>query len=164
MNYRLKHFIIITCILKLASCSPSVRISTPEPVKIDVAMSVDVHNYHHLDESTSGEFDDPNSLSPHKRRRNRMAEVQNLKNDRVIGEGNDGLLHIRKTIEDKAYKDYTDQVVALENADRMEIFARHSKEFKKPKTIIIKESVQRSRDASFPGEWVQMDDDTWQQQ
>ncbi|MEM9444349.1 MAG: DUF1318 domain-containing protein [Verrucomicrobiota bacterium] len=153
-------FILTSCFL-LINCAPTIKIETPEPVVIDVNMSVDVHHHNHQTEETSGEADDPNSLSLDKRRLYRMAEVQNLKNDEVAGEGNNGLLHLRNKPIDPTYLEYAKTVINAENADRQELFEQQAKEEKKPLSVIIKEYVKRKQDASFPGEWVQSDDGTW---
>ena len=78
----------------LASCaSPTVNLSTPEPVKVDIEMRLDV--YQHAEKSGEQPDSQSSSADPAASRRNRMAEVQTLKNSRVIGEGKDGLLVLR---------------------------------------------------------------------
>ena len=71
----------------LIACAPSVRLSTPEPVKIDVNMKVEIVQ---KPSSANTQNQSPVAMS----RRNRMAQIQTLKDNRVIGENQNGYLTV----------------------------------------------------------------------
>lgn len=163
LNLKPHALILLVSSVIIINCTPTINLETKEPVVIDVNMTVDVNHYEHGKEETADVIEDPNSLSPLKRRHNRLAEVQTLKDDRRVGEANTGLLELRDKPSDPSYLEYTQRVVSAENADRREIFKQRAKEQNKPESVIMKEFVTRARDSSFPGEWVQMEDGTWKQ-
>ncbi|MFM8364778.1 MAG: hypothetical protein ACKOAS_06445, partial [Verrucomicrobiota bacterium] len=71
--------------LALASCkAPTVHLATPEPVKVDIAMRIDV--YQHGKEEEKKSTAAPKSADAAKERTNRLAEIQALKNSRIVGE------------------------------------------------------------------------------
>jgi hypothetical protein len=157
-----QHLQIITLLalpLLIMSCAPTVRLSTPDPVKIDVAMKVDV--YTHEEKSSGTNSSGGEEKTPQEERRDRMAEVQSLKNDRIIGEGKDGYLKIKNTPTDPVYADYTQRIISSENADRLILFEEDAKAKDKPTEVIAREFSKRAREASFPGEWVEKNDGTW---
>ncbi|MEM1158835.1 MAG: DUF1318 domain-containing protein [Verrucomicrobiota bacterium] len=149
----------VTVALLLVSCAPTIRLDTPDPVKIDVAMQVDV--YTHQEKSSGMAGADKENKTPRERRRNRMAEVQNLKNDRVIGEGNTGFLAVKNPPTDPVYADYAQKIVTLENEDRQLIFQAEASAEDKPADMVAKDFSKRARESSFPGEWIQQEDGTW---
>lgn len=146
-------------ILLVSGCAPTVRLDTPEPVKIDVAMKVDV--YTHQQESSGQAGAGKEKKTPRERRRHRMAEVQNLKNDRIVGEGNDGYLEMHTVPTDPTYADYAQRILAEENDDRKKIFDQQAEEKDKPVRQVAREFAQRAIEASFPGEWIQKPDGEW---
>lgn len=157
MNYYPTLSLIIAA--SLAACAPTVRLQTPEPVKIDVAMKVDVYTHQ---QASSGETSaETQRRTPRERRRFRMSEVQNLKNDRIIGEAADGFLKLRKTHVDPVYADYATRIITEENNDRAALFAEKEKEENKPIMVIAREFAKRARESSFPGEWIETESGEW---
>lgn len=148
-------------LLALASCAPTVNLGTPEPVKINVNMRADIYTHDDKDKPKTAANDE--SETPAQRRFNRRGEIQDLKNNRVVGEGNDGLLWIREEPKDAKYADYAKKTVAEENADRSAEFKSRSEELKKPLDVYIKDFAHKAYQASYPGEWVQKEDGTWEQ-
>jgi len=100
----------------LAGCSaPNVNLSTSEPIKVDISMRLDVYDHNKTPSKpapAAAQAQDPES-----RRRNRMADIQNFKNSRLVGEGRDGLVSIRVDTPGEA-GDYMRKTVAAENDDR----------------------------------------------
>lgn len=141
----------------MAACAPTVHLSTPEPVKIDVNMNVHVTT-EEVKKTVDGA--DPDQ-SPRQAIRNRMAEVQNLKNNRLVGEANNGLLEIKELPADPAYKDYVQRVVEEENRDRQAVIASEAEVRKMPVASLAREYARRKRESAFAGEWIQLDDGTW---
>jgi len=149
--------------LTLAACAPTVKLTTPEPVKIDVNMKVNVVT-EQSENPKSGEANAEkakNAASPQERRRLRMQEVQTLKSDSKIGEGNDGFLHIVEKATDKPYARYIDRIVTEENADRAAIFKQQASVENKSVSDIAKDFANRANQSSFPGEWVQDKNGKW---
>lgn len=146
-----------TCALALAACAPTVNLSTPEPVKIDVNMNVHVTT-EQVQKTIDGTDADH---SPRQAIRNRMAEIQNLKNNRLVGEANTGLLEIKDLPADPAYKAYVERVVQEENRDRQAVITAEAEARKMPVSSVAREYARRKRESSFAGEWIQMEDGTW---
>jgi hypothetical protein len=145
----------------LAGCAPSIQLETPEPIKFDVNMKVDVQN--HAAESQSATTDMDEKMTPREGRRYRMAEVQSLKNSKIIGEGNEGLLVMRNKPADDNYGLYAEKIMGEENTDRTQIFTDEQKISKKDIAAVKKEFADRARQAAFKGEWIQNDDGKWVQ-
>ncbi|NJK91035.1 MAG: YdbL family protein [Blastochloris sp.] len=99
--------------------------------------------------------------SPRLRQRNRITEIQSLKNDRIVGEAKNGLLVIKKLPIDPAYQEYSKKLVEAENADRGQIYQIEADAQNKPLSFIIAEYARRLRESAFPGEWVEQEDGTW---
>jgi uncharacterized protein YdbL (DUF1318 family) len=141
--------------LALAGCA-SVNLNTPEPLQVDVRMKVDVENKGGL--SAKAE-DSP--LSAAEERRMLSHQVQELKNDRKVGEGRDGLLVLKEVPQDPTYADYAKSVVTKENSARERLFAEKAEVEGKTAKEYAQEFAGRAREASYPGEWVQADDGKW---
>jgi uncharacterized protein YdbL (DUF1318 family) len=140
-----------------AGCAPTVNLSTPEPVKIDVNMNVHVTT-EEVKKTVDGADAD---YSPRQALRDRMAEVQTLKNNRLVGEANTGLMEVKELPADPAYKSYVERVVLQENQDRQAVINAEAEAKKLPVSVVAKDYARRKRESSFPGEWIQQDDGTW---
>jgi len=139
----------------LVGCSaPTVNLSTQDPIKVDIAMRLDVYQHN---KTTSPKTAPPADKSgdPENRRRNRMADIQNFKNSRLVGEGRDGLLSIRVETTGEA-GDYLRKTVAEENADRMALMlALAEKEKRSPQDIQAAQSDLWQK-RSFEGELIEV--------
>jgi uncharacterized protein YdbL (DUF1318 family) len=144
-------------VLALAACAPTVNLSTPEPVKIDVNMNVHVTT-EEVKKSVDGAEADH---SPRQALRERMAEIQALKNNRIVGEANTGLLEIKDLPADPAYRSYTERLVQEENRDRQAVIAADAEARKLPVSTVAREYARRKRESSFAGEWIQQEDGAW---
>jgi uncharacterized protein YdbL (DUF1318 family) len=140
--------------LLLGCSTPTVNLSTQDPIKVDIAMRLDV--YQHT-KATTLKTSPPadKSSDPESRRRNRMADIQNFKNSRLVGEGRDGLLSIRvDTVGDAG--DYVRKTVAEENADRMALMlSLAEKEKRNPQDIQSAQSALWQK-RSFEGELIEV--------
>ncbi|NDC80302.1 MAG: DUF1318 domain-containing protein [Verrucomicrobia bacterium] len=139
----------------LSGCA-SVNLTTSEPLQVDVKMKVDVDSKGALTSRA-----EPSPLSAAEERRNLSHPVQALKNDRKVGEGRDGFLVLRATPADAGYADFARETVARENEARKRLFQEKASIEGKTEKDYAREFAQRAREASYPGEWVQMDDGTW---
>ena len=121
--------------LALSGCtSIPIDVGTKDPVKVDIAMKVDV--YQHADPNGPKKTaPQPAPTDVAKSRRNRMGEIQVLKNSRLVGESHAGALEIR-TLPPGEYGDYVKTTVDAENSDRGRLIEKLAKEktspFRKP--------------------------------
>lgn len=140
----------------LAGCSPTVNLATPEPVKVDIGVRLDV--YQKTPPAKKGE---QSNIAIAANRRLRSGEIQQLKNDRVVGEDRDGYLALLKPPKDATYQAYAKKVVADENADRAFLYLSSAQAQSKPLEIIEGEYAKLWSDRAFPGESIQKEDGTW---
>jgi uncharacterized protein len=149
--------------LFLLSCTPTVRLDTPEPVRIDVNMKVEVTTKN-VNGSGATKFENADQdASPRLRQRNRITEVQSLKNDRLVGENKVGQLEVKKLPTDPAYQEYTKKIIDAENSDRRQIYQIEADAQNKPLSFIQTEYARRLRESAFPGEWIEQDNGVWSQ-
>lgn len=154
-----KTFLLLSPLI-LVACAPTIQIATPDPVKIDVNMRVDVVTRQEGGTPTPADKT-KKAETPQEGRRLRMQEVQGLKSDLKIGEGNDGFLHIVAKDMKGDYAAYVDRIVKEENADRDAIFKKQAGLENKPVEVIVKDFAERARQSSFAGEWIQDNEGVW---
>ena len=141
----------------LSGCSPTINLATPEPVKVDVNVRLDVYQK----TAATKVNDEQSSLEIAANRRQRSGEIQQLKNDGVIGEDRDGYPTLRRTPTDPKYLAYAQGVIAAETSDRSFLYLANAQAQNKPLELIEREYAQLWNDRAFPGEWVQKENGTW---
>jgi hypothetical protein len=94
-------------IMCLDGCAPTINIATPQPLKADIAVRLDVYEK----TSPTKAKDEQSSLEIAANRRLRSGEIQQLKNDGVVGEDRDGYLVFIRTPEDAKYLEYAKAIV-----------------------------------------------------
>ncbi len=157
---------ILSCCLVALACSLvsclkpfDVNVTTPEPIKVDLSM--DVHVYQHGQTDAKKDAALATFRSAMDSRRSRMSEIQELKNNRLVGENHLGTLTI-KTRPAGEYGDYVETTVTAENQDR-EILMAHEAEEKNVTVDQIREEQWRHwQRKSFPGEWIEVANDSGQ--
>lgn len=148
-------------LLLLAGCAaPTVNLATPEPIKVDIAMRLDV--YQHSKDAAKKTNPPAASLDPAEARRDRMAEIQTFKNSRLVGEGRDALLSIRVDTPGD-YGDFIRKTVDAENADRMALMKSESEKQKISLPQIQTRQARLAAKLAFKGEWIEVakDDGTF---
>ena len=139
--------------LLCACAGPTVNLATPDPIKVDIAMRLDV--YQHARESAK-QAADKSAPDPAAARRNRSADIQTFKNSRIVGEGRDALLSIRvETPGD--YGDYIRAAVRAENADRMALLKAEAERQKSALPDIQAKQAEINRNLAFKGEWIEVE-------
>lgn len=143
--------------LALAGCSSiPIDVGTKEPVKVDIAMKVDV--YQHADPSGPKKTAAlPPVTDVAKARRNRMGEIQILKNSRLVGENHAGALEVR-TQPPGEYGDYVKATVDAENSDRARLLEKLAKEKNIPLSQAERQQAELFQKGAFAGEWVEVAD------
>ncbi|MEM9282812.1 MAG: DUF1318 domain-containing protein [Verrucomicrobiota bacterium] len=139
-----------------ASCLPTfdVDVATPEPIKVDLSM--DVHVYQHGESNPADAKKQTTYREAMTSRRNRMAEIQELKNNRLVGENREGTLTLRNRPAGE-YGEYVSDTVSDENRDR-EILMRHEADEKGIALNQIREDQWKHwQRKSFPGEWIEVE-------
>ena len=155
-------FVVLTL---LASCKPfDVNVATPEPIKVDLDMDVHVYQHGKVDKKTSEAQETFRSAMD--ARRTRMEEIQELKNNRLVGENHLGELSVR-TKPAGEYGDYVVKTVSDENRDRVTLMKKEAEEKKVSLDQIRSEQWKHWQRKSFPGEWIEVEGDsggyTWEQ-
>jgi uncharacterized protein YdbL (DUF1318 family) len=144
-------------VLSVAGCSSiPINVGTTEPVKVDIAMKVDV--YQHADPGAAKKVvvqAPPADVA--KSRRNRMAEIQILKNSRIVGENHAGYLEVRNSPPGE-YGDYVRTVVDGENADRARLIEKLAKEKNLSVAETERQQAELFRKNAFTGEWIEEPD------
>lgn len=145
--------------LALSSCLDpfNVNVTTEEPVKVDLSM--DVHVYQHAAATTEkAATEQADYRAAMDTRRNRMAEIQELKNSRIIGENHLGKISIRNKPAGE-YGDYITKTVDDENRDREALIKHEAAEKDISITKVQQEQWRHWQRKSFPGEWIEVDDE-----
>lgn len=142
----------------LTGCLPTfdVDVATPEPIKVDLSMDVHVYQHGKTDEKKSAE--QATYRAAMDSRRNRMAEIQELKNNRLVGENHLGKLSIRNKPAGE-YGEYVVETVRAENADREVLMRNQAAEKDMPLAEIREEQWEHWKRKSFPGEWIEVRED-----
>lgn len=149
----------IASALLLASCSSfQVDLTSPEPIKVDVNMRLDMYQYKG-DEPGKKDEAEATYEEAVQRQRNRMAEIQTLKDNRFVGEDHRGLLNLREKPAGD-WGDYVERTVNMENEDRTILMRREAKESNRALHEVQDEQWKRRTSASYAGEWVELPGDT----
>lgn len=145
---------IATSILLAACAGPTVNLVTPEPIKVDIAMRLDVYQHAKEVAKNSNSTATP-ILEPADARKNRMAEIQTFKNSRLVGEGRDALLSIRVDTPGD-YGDFIRKTVDAENADRMALMKSDAERQKMNLPQIQSKQASLAAKLAFKGEWIEL--------
>ncbi|MEM1443298.1 MAG: DUF1318 domain-containing protein [Verrucomicrobiota bacterium] len=148
---------VLPALLSLSSCLPTfdVNVATPEPIQVDLAM--DVHVYQHGNADARSSEEQASYREAMNARRDRMQEIQELKNNRLIGENREGKIEIRNKPAGE-YGDYVAKTVRDENRDREFLMRREADEKGVSVSTIRDEQWRHWQRKSFPGEWIEVED------
>lgn len=154
MHWHTERLILFSATLTLAACKlPEVPITTPKPLEVNLNMRLDVYQYRG-DEPQDKEAL-KNASEATERMRNRMQEIQTLKNNQLVSENHRGLLQIREV----PAGDWGAQVkkaVAAENEDRMLLMRQKAKESNRPLYEIEGEQWRLRSEQAETGEWIEI--------
>jgi len=167
VNYFLRHsfnrtitlpsFGLVLVLGFLSGCAPTVNLATPEPIKVDVGVRLDVYQK----TAPTKAKEEQSSLEIASARRLRSGEIQQLKSSHIIGEDRDGYLDMRQPPKDPKYLAYAQSIIQAENADRSYLYLANAQTQNKPMEMVGAEYAKLWRDRAFPGEWIQKEDGTW---
>jgi uncharacterized protein YdbL (DUF1318 family) len=150
-------------LLALSACTngPTINIGTKQPLKVDplkVDLNMRVDVYQRSDpavQKRSAATAPAETEDVHMRLRNRMGEVQALKNNRIVGESRQGQLEIRNRPPGE-FGEYVQRLVDAENKDR----AVMMQDIAKTKNLALEEvqhqQAELARNKAFNGEWIEV--------
>jgi hypothetical protein len=142
----------------LVSCVKpfEVNVNTPAPIKVDLTMDVNVYQHGLAEKKVAEAAADFRSAMD--RRRDRMSEIQELKNNRLVGEGRSGILSLRNRPAGE-YGDYVEKTVEAENLDRETLMRSEAAEKGIDLAKVREEQWRHWQRKSFPGEWIEVAND-----
>jgi uncharacterized protein YdbL (DUF1318 family) len=147
----------LSCIA-LASCqSFKVDLQSPEPIKVDVNMRLDVYQYKG-DEPDKPDAAQASYDAAQTRLRNRYAEIQTFKNNGLVGEDHRGLLHLREKPAGE-WGDYVEKQVNQENEDRTILIRRLAKDSDRAMHEVQDEQWKQRTSKAYHGEWIEVPGD-----
>jgi hypothetical protein len=135
---------------------PAIPLTTPKPLEVTLNMRLDVYQYR---------GDEPQDKEAVKtiaeateRQRNRMSEIQTIKDNRFIGEDHRGLLQLRE-VPAGDWGDYVKRTIDTENEDRMLLMRNQAKETNKALHETQAEQWKLRIDKAYKGEWIEVPGD-----
>jgi uncharacterized protein YdbL (DUF1318 family) len=138
---------------------PDIPITTPEPLQMDIRVRLDVYQHGVVEEAgddvemrVAGEEAYEGAAL---RVRERMEEIQTLKNNRLVGENHNGLLSLRERPGGE-WGDYVQKTVEAENADRRLLMRQEAARRDVPMHEVGKEQWQSRIASAFDGEWIEV--------
>ena len=144
--------------LGYASCqSFKVDLQSPEPIKVDVNMRLDVYQYKG-DEPDKPNADQARYDDAQTRLRNRIAEIQTFKNNGLVGEDHRGLLFLREKPAGE-WGDYVEKKVNEENDDRNLVIRHEAKASNRAMHEVQAEFWKNRITRAYHGEWVEVPGD-----
>lgn len=141
----------------IGACAPfDVNVGTDEPLKVDLSM--EVHVYQHGEPNEAEREERLNHKEAMTKRRNRMEEIQELKNNRLVGETHNGVLEIR-SMPAGDYGTYVRETVEAENEDREYLMTHEAEQKSVPLGEVRRMQWRHWQRKSFPGEWIEVEGD-----
>lgn len=142
----------------LSACDTfKVNLTSPDPIKVDVNMRLDVYQYKGEEpgKPDAAQISYEEAVT---RQRNRMAEVQKLKDNRLVGEDHRGLLHLREKPGGE-WGTYVERTVSTENEDRTLLMRHAAQEGNRALHEVQDEQWKLRTDKAFKGEWIEVPDE-----
>jgi uncharacterized protein YdbL (DUF1318 family) len=147
----------------LAGCAngPTINLDTKKPLKVDplkVDLNMRVDVYQHPDATVQKRVAGTQPAATEDaqtRLRNRMGEVQVLKNNRIVGESRNGLLETRNKPPGE-FGEYVQRLVDAENKDRMAMMQDIGQKKNLAAEEVQRQQAELARNKAFSGEWVEV--------
>jgi uncharacterized protein YdbL (DUF1318 family) len=138
------HALSALAILFLSSCAPKVQLATPEPLKVDIEMTVNVYQ---REVASANRKISEEELQALRRSEERAGEIWAMKNDGVIVESPTGYLetHPRSGWDTV----YVNRIVAEENRDRKIKYEAEARDTNKPIETIQALAGKRLREQAY---------------
>jgi len=141
----------------LDQAAKNITLNTPEPIKVDMKVTLDVYQHDGPEKAKKPEQEPDDLAEINRRKYNRQAEIQELKNSRLVAETHQGLLIVRDPPAG-TYGNYVKETVDKENADRKALMIEEAHKQKRELHEIEKERYEANVKNSHPGEWIEIPD------
>lgn len=142
----------------LTGCKlPNVNLATSEPLKVDIKVDLNVYQHSSPEEAAKADAADEAVEQVQKRKYNRAAEIQELKNQRYVAETHRGVLLLRQQPAG-TYGEYVKKVVEDENKDRMLLMTADAQKAKRELREVMEETYAAARASAHAGEWIEVPD------
>ena len=159
----LKTASVSLALIALAGCTngPTINIGTKQPLKVDplkVDLNMRVDVYQHADVAVQKRVAGTQPAAAEDvqtRLRNRMGEVQVLKNNRLVGESRKGLLEIRNQSPGE-FGEYVQRTVEAENKDRAAMMQEIAQKKNLAPEAVQNQQSELARNKAFNGEWIEV--------
>jgi hypothetical protein len=139
----------------LERAAKSITLNTPEPIKVDMKITLDVYQHDGPDKKAKTEPEANDAAEINRRKFNRQAEIQELKNSRLVAETHQGLLLLRE-VPAGTYGGYVRATVDKENADRRSLMIDEARRQKRELHEVEREHFEANVRNSHPGEWIEV--------
>jgi tRNA(Glu) U13 pseudouridine synthase TruD len=149
---------LISSLCGLTACKlPEVNLATSEPLKVDIKVDLNVYQHSSPEEAAKADAADEEVEQIEKRKYNRTAEIQELKNQRYIAETHRGVLLLRQQPAG-TYGEYVKKVVEDENTDRMKLMTAEAQKGRRELREIMQERYAATVQSAHAGEWIEVPD------
>lgn len=143
----------LTGMLLTACKLPDINLATPKPIEVNLNMRLDVYQF---SGDAPKDTEKAKSLAEAmERMRNRGSEIQELKNNRLVGEDHRGLLHIREVPGGK-WGDRVKQAVLEENDDRSLVMRNQAEKSNRTLIEVQAEQWKLRTEKAYKGEWIEI--------
>lgn len=150
--------LIFLPILLAAGCKiPEVNLATTEPLKVDIKVDLNVYQHATPEEAAKADAADEAVEQTEKRKYNRAAEIQELKNQRYVAETHRGVLLLRQEPAG-TYGAYVKKVVEDENTDRIKLMTAAAAKARRELHEIMQEQYAATVQSAHAGEWIEVPD------
>lgn len=138
----------------LAACKlPDINLATPKPIEVNLNMRLDVYQF--SGDAPTDKEKTKSLAEANERMRNRQSEIQELKNNRLVGEDHRGLLHIREVPGGK-WGDRVKLAVQEENDDRTLVMRNQAEKNNRTLIEVQAEQWKLRTERAFKGEWIEI--------
>ena len=154
----MRHLILISSLCGLAACKlPEVNLATSEPLKVDIKVDLNVYQHSTPEAAAAADKESEAIEEVQKRKYNRAAEIQELKNQRFLAETHRGLLLLRNPPAG-TYGQYVKKLTEEENMDRMKLMTAEAAKARQELKAMMDERYAANVKNAHAGEWIEVPD------
>lgn len=154
----LPRLLIFSSVCVLYSCKlPEVNLATSEPLKVDIKVDLNVYQHSTPEGAAAADKAAEAIEEVQKRKYNRAAEMQELKNQRFLAETHRGLLLLRNPPAG-TYGEYVKKLTEEENADRMKLMTAEAAKARQDLKAVMDERYAANVKSAHAGEWIEVPD------
>lgn len=157
MQRLMKSHALLVLLLILPACKlPDINLATPKPIEVNLNMRLDVYQY--SGDQPKDKEQERSLTEASDRQRNRLQEIQTIKNNRFVGEDHRGLLQLRE-VPAGEWGDYVKRTIEAENEDRMLLMRNEAQKHNRELHEVQKEQWKLRSERAFKGEYIEVPGD-----